>query len=48
MGKFGEILSSKGGTNLAAMLEALNQSEIGKKVLNKISGEKKSDDIGKA
>ena len=40
MSKFGEILSAKGGTQLAAMLEALNQSEVGKKVLDKISGAK--------
>ena len=40
MSKFGEILSAKGGTQLAAMLEALNQSEVAKKVLDKISGAK--------
>ena len=39
-GSVGEILSAKGGTQLAAMLEALNQSEVGKKVLDKISGAK--------
>lgn len=41
MSKFGEILSSKGGTNLAGMLEALNQSEIGKNIIEKFT--KKAD-----
>lgn len=37
MNKFSDILSSKGGTNLAAMLEGLNQSEIGKNIISKFS-----------
>lgn len=37
MNKVSDILSSKGGTNLAAMLEALNQSEIGKELISKFT-----------
>ncbi|CZE48248.1 SPFH domain-containing protein [Campylobacter geochelonis] len=35
MNKIQDVLSSKGGTNLAAMLEGLSQSEIGKQVIEK-------------
>jgi flotillin len=35
-----DIFSSKGGTQIAAMLEALNNSEQGKELLNKIQGNK--------
>ena len=38
--KIGDVLSSKGGTNLASMLEGLNQSEIGKKIIDKFTGKK--------
>lgn len=34
----GDVLSSKGGTSLAAMLEGLAQTESGKALVNKISG----------
>lgn len=37
MSKFGDIISSKGGTNLAGMLEALNQSQVGKELLEKFT-----------
>lgn len=33
--KISEVLSSKGGTNLGAMLEGLNQSELGKALIDK-------------
>ena len=33
--KISEVLSSKGGTNLGAMLEGLNQSELGKNLIEK-------------
>lgn len=35
--KFSEILSSKGGQNLAAMLEGISQSQIGKTLLEKFT-----------
>ena len=38
--KIGDVLSSKGGTNLASMLEGLNQSEKGKKIIDKFTGKK--------
>lgn len=37
MSKFGDIISSKGGTNLAGMLEALSQSEVGKSFIDKFT-----------
>ena len=36
--KIGEIISSKGGQSVAAMLEGLASGEIGKKLLDKFSG----------
>lgn len=36
--KIGDILSSKGGTHIASMLEGLSQSDVGKDILNKIIG----------
>lgn len=36
--KIGDILSSKGGTQIASMLEGLSQSDVGKDILNKIIG----------
>lgn len=41
MSKFGDIISSKGGTNLAGMLEALNQSQIGKELIEKFTNKDK-------
>ena len=35
----GDVLSSKGGTSLAAMLEGLAQTDSGKALVNKISGQ---------
>lgn len=35
IGKIGEVLSSKGGTNIASMLEGLAQSEQGKALIDK-------------
>ena len=35
LSKISDVLSSKGGTNLASMLEGLNQSEIGKGLIDK-------------
>ena len=35
LSKISDVLSSKGGTNLASMLEGLNQSEIDKGLIDK-------------
>lgn len=40
--KISEVLSSKGGTNLGAMLEGLNQSELGKNLIEKFLAPKNS------
>ena len=39
--KIGDLLSSSGGTQVRAMLEGLSQSEIGKKLVDKITAIKK-------
>jgi len=45
LSKISDVLSSKGGTNLASMLEGLNQSEIGKWLIDKFI--KPNDDSSK-
>ena len=45
LSKISDVLSSKGGTNLASMLEGLNQSEIGKGLIDKFI--KANDDSSK-
>lgn len=44
--KISDVLSSKGGTNLGAMLEGLNQSELGKSLIERLTGSKKSQIAG--
>lgn len=41
--RVGELFSSTGGTKIAATLEGLNQSELGKALINKFLGDNKSD-----
>lgn len=41
--KIGDVLSAKGGTNLAAMLEGFTQSEVGKSIVAKVVGAASSD-----
>ena len=45
--KIGEIISSKGGQSVAAMLEGLASGEMGKKLLDKFSTLKQGEDSSK-
>jgi len=42
-----DLFTAKGGTNLGAMIEGLAQTDIGKDILNKVSGNKEASEIGK-
>lgn len=45
--KIGEIISSKGGQSVAAMLEGLASGEMGKKLIDKFSTLKQGEDSSK-